>query len=288
METIGFIGTGVMGASMAGHLLAAGYPLVVYNRTREKAQPLVENGARWADSPGAVAAASDVVITIVGFPQDVREVYLADDGILANARPDALLIDMTTSSPKLAREIAAAAQAKGASSLDAPVSGGDVGAREARLSIMVGGERAAFDRALPVFERMGRNIVYQGEAGAGQHTKMVNQIVIASSMVAICEAMAYARKSGLNPETVLECISGGAAASWALSNLAPRMLGGDFAPGFYVKHFIKDMAIAVESAEEMGLDLPGLRQAKGLYEKLAAEGGEDEGTQALLRLYGVV
>ena len=285
METIGFIGTGVMGVSMAGHLHAAGHPIVVFNRTKARARSLLDKGALWAETPGAVAAASDVVITIVGFPEDVRSVYLGEDGVLAKARSGALLIDMTTSSPMLAREIADAAMEKGLFALDAPVSGGDVGAREARLSIMVGGARASFERALPIFERMGKSIVYQGGAGAGQHTKMVNQIIIASSMVAISEAMAYAKQSGLDPETVLECISGGAAGSWALSNLAPRMLKRDFAPGFYVKHFIKDMRIAIESAEEMGLDLPGLKLAKSLYDRLSNAGGGDDGTQALLRIY---
>lgn len=285
METIGFIGTGVMGSSMAGHLLTAGHPLTVYNRTKSKAQPLLDRGAQWAETPGDVAAASDTLITIVGYPEDVRAIYLGENGIIQNAKADSLLIDMTTSSPALAREIFDAARGKGASALDAPVSGGDIGAREARLSIMVGGETAAFERAKPVFETIGKNIIYQGPAGSGQHAKMCNQVSIAAAMISISESMAYAKKSGLNPETVLESISSGAAGSWSLSNLAPRMLKGDFAPGFYVKHFIKDMRIALDSAEEMGLDLPGLKLAKSLYEKLAAGGGENDGTQALFRLY---
>jgi 3-hydroxyisobutyrate dehydrogenase len=284
-ETIAFIGTGVMGRSMAGHLLTAVYPVNVYNRTKSKTDDLVKAGASWSDTPGAASSNADIIITIVGFPKDVEEVYLGEDGILANAKSGSLVIDMTTSSPMLAKKIAAAAAGKGIGSLDAPVSGGDLGAKEARLSIMVGGSQEDFDRALPAFEIMGKNIQRQGEAGAGQYTKMVNQIAIASGMLGITEAMAYARKSGLDPFQVLKSIETGAAGSWSLSNLSPRALKGDFAPGFFVKHFIKDMRIALESADEMGLELPGLKLAKSLYDKLAAQGGEDNGTQALLKLY---
>lgn len=282
---IGFIGIGVMGRSMAGHLLNAGYPLHVHNRTQAKAQDLLDKGAQWQDSPGKVAAVSDVIITIVGFPNDVEAVYLGDDGILVNARAGSTVIDMTTSCPDLAQKIAEQAKTKGISSFDAPVSGGDIGAREARLSIMVGGDVEVFEKIKPLFEIMGKNIVLQGPAGSGQHTKMCNQIAIASGMMAISEAMAYARKSGLKPETVLKSIESGAAGSWSLTNLAPRVLKGDFAPGFFVKHFIKDMKIAIGSAENMGLDLPGLQLAKQLYEKLADRGCEDDGTQALFKLY---
>jgi 3-hydroxyisobutyrate dehydrogenase len=282
---IGFIGIGVMGRSMAGHLLNAGYPLHVHNRTQAKAQDLLDKGAQWQDSPGKVAAVSDVIITIVGFPNDVEAVYLGDDGILTNARPGSTVIDMTTSCPDLAQKIAEQAKTKGISSFDAPVSGGDIGAREARLSIMVGGDVEVFEKIKPLFEIMGKNIVLQGPAGSGQHTKMCNQIAIASGMMAISEAMAYARKSGLKPETVLKSIETGAAGSWSLTNLAPRVLKEDFAPGFFVKHFIKDMKIAIGSAENMGLDLPGLQLAKQLYEKLADRGCEDDGTQALFKLY---
>ena len=281
---IGFIGIGVMGRSMAGHLLNAGYPLHVHNRTQAKAQDLLDKGAQWQDSPGKVAAVSDVIITIVGFPNDVEAVYLGDDGILTNARAGTV-IDMTTSCPDLAQKIAEQAKTKGISSFDAPVSGGDIGAREARLSIMVGGDVEVFEKIKPLFEIMGKNIVLQGPAGSGQHTKMCNQIAIASGMMAISEAMAYARKSGLKPETVLKSIESGAAGSWSLTNLAPRVLKEDFAPGFFVKHFIKDMKIAIGSAENMGLDLPGLQLAKQLYEKLADRGCEDDGTQALFKLY---
>ena len=284
-EHIGFIGLGVMGKSMAGHLLKAGYPLTVYNRTREKGDDLIAAGANWAETPRAVAEQADVIITIVGFPQDVKEVYLGESGILNGIKPGAVAIDMTTSSPDLAKQINEAAVSKGTQVLDAPVSGGDLGAREARLSIMVGGDKASYDRVLPVFEIMGANIVYQGPAGSGQYTKMCNQIAIASGMVAICESMHYAKNAGLDPFTVLQSIEAGAAGSWSLSNLAPRILKGDFAPGFFVKHFIKDMRIAIESAEQMGLILPGLKLAKKLYDQLAADGGENDGTQALFKLY---
>ena len=283
--TVGFIGIGVMGRSMAGHLLDAGYAVHVYNRTQSKAQDLVDRGAQWQPSPGKVAAAADVIITIVGFPADVESVYLGEDGVLAQARSGSLAIDMTTSCPNLASRIAQEAAAKGIEVLDAPVSGGDIGAREARLSIMVGGSVSGFERALPLFEIMGKNIVHQGPAGSGQHTKMCNQIAIASGMMAISEAMAYAKKSGLQPETVLKSIESGAAGSWSLTNLAPRVLKEDYAPGFFVKHFIKDMKIAIESAQAMGLDLPGLQLAKKLYDQLASNGCEDDGTQALFKLY---
>ena len=282
---IGFIGTGVMGRSMAGHLLAAGHRLCVHNRTREKAQSLLDKGASWRDTAGDAAAEADFVITIVGFPQDVEAVYLGGNGILERAKPGTIAIDMTTSSPDLAVQIHQQAQSKGVAALDAPVSGGDIGAREARLSIMVGGDADAFEKAQPVFEILGENIRLQGGAGAGQHAKMCNQIAIASGMMAICEALAYAEKSGLNPRIVLKSIENGAAGSWALSNLAPRILQEDFAPGFFIKHFLKDMRIALESAETMRLNLPGLKLAKELYEKLTASGGENDGTQALFKLY---
>ncbi|MDQ8181798.1 NAD(P)-dependent oxidoreductase [Pelagicoccus sp. SDUM812005] len=285
MQKIAFIGTGVMGASMAGHLLAAGYPLCVYNRTRSKADALVEAGAVWKDSPFEAAKGADVVITILGYPSDVEAVYLGERGIVSVLEEGAVAIDMTTSSPLLAQQIAEVGSRRGIGILDAPVSGGDLGAREARLSVMVGGERSVFEKAKPILEVMGRNIVYQGAAGAGQHTKMCNQIAIAGGMVAIGESLAYAKKAGLDAGTVLESISAGAAGSWSMSNLVPRALEGDFAPGFFVKHFVKDMKIALESAREMELELPGLELAKNLFEQLVAAGGEDEGTQALFRLF---
>ena len=274
-----------MGRSMASHLMAAGHTVHVFNRTKEKARALLDAGARWHESAGHVAAASDVVITMLGFPQDVEETYLGAGGIVEKARPGALLIDMTTSSPLLAERIALAAEARGLEALDAPVSGGDIGAREARLVIMVGGTQAAFDRARPFLEKLGKNIALLGAAGAGQHCKMANQISVAVGMVAWCEALAYAKKAGLDPASVHQSISGGAAGSWALTTLAPRALNGDFAPGFYVKHILKDMRIALESAAALQLDVPGLSVAKGLYDRVAANGWEDNGTQALYRLY---
>jgi 3-hydroxyisobutyrate dehydrogenase len=283
MQTIGFIGTGVMGKSMAGHLMKAGHPLYVYTRTKEKADELIEKGAKWASSPAEIAQNADVIITIVGYPSDVEHVYLSDEGLVANAKPGSYLIDMTTSSPQLAQKITAAAAEKDLHALDAPVSGGDIGAKEARLSIMVGGDQKAFNELKPIFSLMGSNVVYQGKAGSGQHTKMCNQIAIASGMIGVCEAILYAEKAGLDPETVLKSIESGAAGSWSLSNLAPRMLKGDFAPGFYVKHFIKDMTIALNSAEEMGLVTPGLSLTKKLYEELAEMGEENSGTHALYK-----
>lgn len=282
---IGFVGTGVMGRSMASHLLKAGYSVHIFNRTREKAQSLLEAGAHWHDSAGDVAAVSDVVITMLGFPTDVESSYLGKGGIVEKAKQGALLIDMTTSSPLLARRISEAAAHRGLASLDAPVSGGDIGAREARLVIMVGGEKADFERAKPIFELLGKNISLLGGAGAGQYCKMANQISVAVGMVAWCEALAYAKKAGLDPAAVHQSISGGAAGSWALTTLAPRALSGDFAPGFYVKHILKDMRIALESAAELGLELSGLAVAKGLYDKVAEHGWEDCGTQALYRFY---
>ena len=283
--SIAFIGTGVMGRSMAGHLLKAGHALHVSNRTKAKAQALLDAGAHWHDTAGAAAASADFVFTIVGFPADVEETYFGPNGVLAHAKRGAVLVDMTTSSPLLAQRIATAATAQGFAALDAPVSGGDVGAKEARLVIMVGGEAAAFARAKPLFEIMGKNIVLQGGPGAGQHCKMANQISIASIMMSWCEALTYAQKAGLDPARVIESIGGGAAASWSLNNLAPRALRGDYAPGFYVKHFLKDMRIGLESAAAMNLELPGLTQAKKLYDEVARRGWEENGTQVLFRLY---
>ena len=279
---IGWIGTGVMGSSMCGHLVAAGYRASVYNRSAEKAKPLVEKGAKLLDSPRAVAQTSDVVFTIVGYPKDVREVMLGENGALASAKAGAVLVDMTTSEPALAVEIDQAARAKGVHSVDAPVSGGDVGAREARLSIMVGGEKPVFDALSPLFEKMGKTIVYQGPAGAGQHTKMVNQILIATNMIGVCEALLYAYKAGLDLNVVLQSVSSGAAGSWSLSNLAPRAIAGNFEPGFFVEHFLKDMGIALAEAKRMKLCLPGLALAEQLYRAVEAQGYARKGTHALL------
>ncbi len=283
-KVVGFVGTGVMGRSMAANLMKAGITVCVYNRTREKAEDLIADGAIWKDTPGEVAKASDIVITMVGYPKDVEEVYFNANGLLANAAQGAYLIDMTTSSPALAKKIYQTAKDQGIFAMDAPVSGGDIGAREGTLSIMVGADKDAFEAMRPLFELLGKNIQHQGGAGAGQYTKMANQIAIAGNMMGVSEAIAYAKQVGLDPTHVLDSIATGAAGSWSLSNLAPRMIRGDFAPGFYIKHFIKDMGIAIESAEEAGLKLPGLTLAKQLYNQLAREGLEDEGTQALFKL----
>ena len=284
-KRIGFIGLGVMGTSMAAHLMAAGHSLTVFNRTREKAEGLIKRGAQWADTPGAVAAASDILISMVGYPHDVEKIYFGEGGILSAMKAGGYVVDMTTSSPKLARRLYEAAKEREIASLDAPVSGGDIGARNASLVVMGGGDRGAFDAVKPIFELLGRTIRYFGPAGSGQYAKMANQITIASNMMGVCEAVAYAKRAGLDPAEVVETISGGAAGSWSLSNLAPRMLRGDYAPGFFIKHFIKDMGIALASAEEMHLDLPGLKLAKRLYDELSARGMEDSGTQALIRWY---
>jgi len=279
---IAWIGTGVMGASMAGHLQAAGHELTVYNRTKSKADALLAGGATWADTPAEAAEGTEVIFTIVGYPTDVDQVFLGHDGILNAAACGAIAVDCTTSSPALAEKIAAAGEAKGIAVLDAPVSGGDVGAKNAALSFMVGGDAEAFEKVKPLFEIMGKTVVLQGGAGAGQHTKMVNQTLIASGMIGLCEAMLYAEKSGLDPLTVLQSVGGGAAASWGLANLWPRMINDDFEPGFFVEHFIKDMGIALDEAKRMNLELPGLELAMKLYTKTAELGYGRKGTQALL------
>jgi len=280
--TLGWIGTGIMGRSMCGHLLAAGSPVTVFSRTRAKADPLVAEGAAWADSPAAVARASDIVFTMVGVPADVREVYFGRDGILSALEPGAIAVDMTTTEPSLAIEIASAAVAKGARAVDAPVSGGDVGARNATLSIMVGGDLDAVTAVRPLFERLGKNIVHQGTPGAGQHTKMCNQIVIAGTMIGVCESLVYGAKAGLNLETMLSSIKSGAAGCWTLENLAPRVLKRNFDPGFLVEHFIKDMGIALAEARRMNLALPGLALVQQLYIAVQAQGHGRKGTHALV------
>ena len=278
---IGWIGTGVMGSSMCGHLIAAGFSATVFNRSRDKAQSLLDKGAKWADSPKAVAEASDVVFSIVGFPSDVRAVILSPDGALAGCRAGSVLVDMTTSEPSLAVEIAEAAKKKNVHSVDAPVSGGDVGAREARLSIMIGGDKDVVDALAPCWQAMGKTIVHQGPAGAGQHTKMVNQTLIATGMIGVCEALLYGYRAGLDLNVVLQSVGSGAAGSWSLSNLGPRIIAGNFAPGFLVEHFIKDMGIALAESKRMGLAMPGLALAHQLYVALAAQGHGRDGTHAL-------
>ncbi len=285
IQSVGFIGLGIMGRHMAGHILDGGYKLHVYNRSRGNAEPLLAKGAVWHDSPGALAPSCDVIITIVGYPADVEQVYLGPDGLIARAKPGSILIDATTSSPTLAARIASSAAAKGVIAFDAPVSGGDVGARNAKLAIMVGGDSAAFERVRPVLERMGSNVARMGGPGAGQHTKMANQIAIASTMMGVCECLSYARNAGLDPEAVLKVIGTGAASSFLLNSLGPRMIKGDYAAGFYVHHFIKDLGIALAEAEQMKLKLPGLALAKQLYDRLSAQGHAQDGTQALYRRY---
>ncbi len=279
---IGWIGTGVMGSSMCGHLIDAGYEATVFNRSKAKLAPLVAKGAKPVDSPRAVAEAADVIFTIVGYPSDVRQVTLGPDGTLAGSTVGKVLVDMTTSEPGLAREIHDAAKAKGVDSVDAPVSGGDIGAKEARLSIMVGGEAGVVDALDPLFRAMGKTIVHQGGPGAGQHTKMVNQILIATNMIGVCEAMLYAYKAGLDPTTVLLSVGSGAAGSWSLNNLGPRIIAGNFDPGFFVEHFLKDMGIALAESRRMNLALPGLALAEQLYRAVAAQGYARLGTHALL------
>jgi len=278
---IGWIGLGVMGSSMCGHLISKGFSATVFTRTQAKAQPLLDAGATWAASPKEVAENSDVIFSIVGFPHDVREVTLSEQGALAGASEGAVLVDMTTSEPSLAVEIYNAARERGVQSVDAPVSGGDVGAKEARLSIMIGGDKEIVDALQPCWEAMGKTIVHQGPAGAGQHTKMVNQTLIASGMVGVCEALLYGYRAGLDLETVLQSVGSGAAGSWSLSNLGPRIIAGNFEPGFFVEHFIKDMGIALAEANRMGLALPGLALAKQLYEGLKGQGHGRDGTHSL-------
>jgi len=283
LETpIGWIGTGVMGLSMCNHLLSKGYPVTVYNRTRRKAQPLLAAGAKWAETCRAVAEQSDVVFTMVGYPEDVRQVYFGDSGILAGGKAGTILVDMTTTSPSLAREIYQIATSKSFQAIDAPVSGGDVGARAGTLSIMVGGNEEVVKAIMPLLKIMGRQIVHQGGAGSGQHAKMCNQIVIASTMVGVCECLLYGHKAGLDLATMLRSITKGAAACWSLDNMAPRILKRDFDPGFFVEHFIKDMSIALDEAQRMNIALPGLALVHQLYLALRAQGHEKLGTQALM------
>ncbi|MBF2367169.1 NAD(P)-dependent oxidoreductase [Listeria welshimeri] len=285
MKKIGFVGTGVMGSSMASHLLEAGYDVFIYTRTKSKAEELITKGAKWIDTPQALAKKVDVLISMVGYPKDVEELYLGQNGFLENLSAGAVAIDMTTSSPVLAKKIAEAFREKGIGALDAPVSGGDIGAKNGTLAIMVGGAENVFLKVKPIFEILGSSVILQGDAGAGQHTKMVNQIAIASNMIGVTEAIIYAEAAGLNPARVLESISGGAAGSWSLSNLIPRVLQDDFSPGFFIKHFIKDMGIALSEAKQMGLELPGLSLAEKMYQTLADQGLSEEGTQALIKYY---
>ncbi|MEA5135921.1 MAG: NAD(P)-dependent oxidoreductase [Candidatus Fimivivens sp.] len=285
MKNIGFIGTGVMGESMARNLSKHGFNVFIYNRTKSKAEALIAEGLTWCDSVAECAAGRDAVITIVGYPKDVEEVYFGEDGIIANAKSGTYIIDMTTTSPQLSQRIYKEAHAHGLYALDAPVSGGDGGARDGTLAIMVGGDKPAFEACTPLFEAMGKNIFYEGTAGNGQHVKMANQIVIAGTVTGVCEAVAYARAAGVDLDTMLKTIGCGAAASAQLQKVAPKMISGDFAPGFYIKHFIKDMSIAQQEAQTVGLSLEILQQACRMFQKLEAQGKGDNGTQGIIEYY---
>jgi 3-hydroxyisobutyrate dehydrogenase len=279
---IGWIGTGVMGRSMCGHILAAGYTVAVYSRTRAKADELISRGARWAATPRDVAAASDVVFSMVGYPEDVREVLIGEQGALGACRQGCVLVDMTTSRPALAEEIASLASKRGVISIDAPVTGGDIGAKNAKLSIMMGGDAEMITALEPLWKLMGTKWIRHGESGAGQHAKIVNQILGCTALIGVCEALLYAYRAGLDLEKVIESVASGAAGSWALSNLGPRIIGGDYAPGFFVEHLVKDIGIALEESRRMGLKLPGLALAEQLYSGVVAEGYSRNGTQVLI------
>ncbi|PKN43174.1 MAG: oxidoreductase [Deltaproteobacteria bacterium HGW-Deltaproteobacteria-18] len=281
MSKIGWVGIGVMGRSMCGHLLAAGHDVRVNTRTKASAESTIAAGAKWCDTPGEVAADSEFVFTIVGYPADVRAVYLGEGGLVQMAAPGSVLVDMTTSEPALAKEIHEAARARGVAALDAPVSGGDLGARGGSLAIMVGGEQEAFDRTLPLFEKMGKNIRFMGAPGSGQHTKMSNQILIAGTMIGVVESLLYAVKSGLDVDDVIDVIGSGAAGSWSINNLGRRIAKDDYDPGFFIKHFVKDMGIALAEARKLRIALPGLALVEQLYVAAMAQGLENMGTQAL-------
>ena len=278
---IGWIGTGIMGAPMCSHVMSGGYQTFVYNRSREKAVDLIYNGASWCDSPSDVASSSDIIFSIVGFPKDVREVYFGEEGVFSSLGPDKVVVDMTTTEPSLSVEIYNKARELGSYSVDAPVSGGDIGARNAKLSIMVGGDKVVVDLIMPLLTLMGQQIVYEGGPGAGQHTKVCNQITVAGIMIGICEALLYCYKAGLDQNTMIKTVCAGAASTWLMENLAPKIVEGDFDPGFLVEHFIKDLGIALSEAERMNIKLPGLELAKTLYEKTREMGHGRLGTQAL-------
>lgn len=285
MARIGWIGTGVMGSSMCGHLIKAGYQVNVFNRTKSKASDLIESGAVWCDSPAELAGKSDYIFSIVGYPQDVEQVFLGDNGVFSHAAAGSILIDMTTSEPSLAEKISAEAHKRDLAVLDAPVSGGDIGAQKGTLAIMVGGDRKAFDTILPLFRHMGENIAYMGSAGKGQHTKMSNQILIASTMIGVVESLLYAYKAGMDMEEVIAVIGKGAASSWSINNLGTRIAKNNFDPGFFIKHFVKDMRIGLDEARRMNLSLPGLALAHQFYTSAMALGHENLGTQGLYKVF---
>lgn len=282
---VGFIGTGVMGSSMAHHLLDADYEMYIYTRTKEKAEPLIDKGASWVDSPIKVAEAADVIFTIVGYPEDVKEVYFGEEGIFKGLSAGKIIVDMTTSTPALAIEIADEAKKIDVFSLDAPVSGGDLGAKNGTLTVMVGGEEEAFEKVQPLFEQFSADLHLFGPAGSGQHTKMVNQIMVAGTMTGMTEMLVYAKKAGLDLEEVVKTVNGGAAQNWSLGNYAPRILADDYSPGFFVKHFVKDLKIALDEAEKMDLDLPATKEAYKLYKQLEKADHGNDGTQALVKLW---
>lgn len=282
---LGFIGTGVMGQSMVGHLLAAGHQVAVYNRTKSKTDGLVEKGAQWFDTPTEVAANSEIIFTMVGYPRDVEEVYYGDKGIFQTDIAGKVLVDFTTSTPDLAERIYQTAVEKGAASIDAPVSGGDLGAQNATLTIMAGGDQSTYDRVLPLFKIMGKSYQLQGGPGKGQHTKMANQIMIAGTMTGLTEMLVYAQAANLDLPQVIQTLSGGGANNWSMTNYSPRILKEDYSPGFFVKHFIKDLGIALDEAAKMNLDLPSTKLAKSLYDQLADKGFENDGTQVLIKLW---
>lgn len=284
-EKIGWIGTGVMGKSMCAHLLNAGYKIFVYNRTKAKAEDLINNGAVWCSNPKEIAEKSDIIFTIVGFPKDVEEVYLGDNGVLKGAQQGSIIVDMTTSEPSLAQHIFEQAKLLGISSIDAPVSGGDVGAKQGTLAIMAGGDKETYEKVLPLFQLMGKNIAYMGKAGAGQHTKMSNQILIASTMIGVVESLLYAYKAGNDLQEVINVIGKGAAGCWSINNLGPRIVNKNFDPGFFIKHFIKDMGIALKEAKAMSLSLPGLALAYQFYIAAEALGLENLGTHGLYKVF---
>lgn len=282
---IGFIGTGVMGKSIVKHFLTAGHEVAVYNRTKSKTDELIEKGATWQETPAKVTNASEIIFSMVGYPSDVEEIYYGTDGIFSIDVAGKTLIDLTTSTPTLAEKIYQTAKENGAAAMDAPVSGGDLGAQNATLTIMVGGDQATYDQVVPLFEIMGKSYSLQGAAGSGQHTKMANQIMIAGTMTGMTEMLVYAKAAKLDVPKVLETLGGGAAQNWSMTNYAPRILKTDYSPGFFVKHFIKDLKIALDEAEKMQLDLPATKLATELYERLADQGFENDGTQALIKLW---
>ncbi len=284
-KNIGWIGTGVMGKSMCMHLLNAGHSIFIFNRTKEKALELISSGAKWCESPKETALNSDITFTIIGFPEDVKQVILGENGVLAGSKQGNIIVDMTTSEPSLAEEIYNNASAKGVSCIDAPVSGGDTGAKDAKLAIMAGGDKEAYDIVFPLFEIMGKNIAFMGKAGSGQHTKMCNQILIASTMIGVVESLIYSYKSGLKPEEIITVIGKGAAGSWSINNLGPKICKKDFSPGFFIKHFVKDMGIALQEAKKMKLSLPGLSMAYQFYLSAVAMGLENLGTQGLYKVF---